>query len=157
ARTRLNYFGRTIGWPILKNKLFFYFNYQQLVNPFNSISTISVPTDAMKAGCFDPGVFGNSLTLDAAHGGTPLTANAAQCGVFNPADLAIPTSDFDPVAVNIQNNYVRATNQNLVQNNYTFLSSGTNNSKKTLGRLGCAGEAGQRVSGQVGIKVLNRG
>src|SRR5207253_11131087 len=201
------------------------FNYQQLVNPFSSISTISVPTDAMKAGCFDPGVFGNSLTLDAAHGGTSLTPNAAQCGAFNPADLAIPTSDFDPVAVNIQNDYVTATNQNLVQNNYTFLSSGTNNSKKTFGRLDynlsaknrinitvlmhdnphkqfnsplcpiscqlfaaegyntqftdvyhqlvpgkrisvfvcptrklvCSGESGQGVSGQVGIKILNRG
>src|SRR5216684_3526434 len=140
ARQRFNYFGGAIGGPILKNKLFFYFNYQQLVNPFSSISTISVPTDAMKAGCFDPAIFqppppAPPLSLDAAHGGAPLTTNPVQCGAFNPADLAIPTSDFDPVAVNIQNDYVRATNQNLVQNNYTFLSSGTNNGKKTFGRL----------------------
>src|SRR6266567_3836674 len=140
ARQRFNYFGGSIGGPIRKNKLFFYFNYQQLVNPFSSISTISVPTDAMKAGCFDPAIFqppppAPPLTLDATHGGAPLTTNPAQCGAFNPADLALPTSDFDPVAVNIQNDYVRATNQNLVQNNYTFLSSGTNNSKKTFGRL----------------------
>src|SRR6266700_2436980 len=135
ARQRFNYFGGAIGGPILKNKLFFYFNYQQLVNPFSSISTISVPTDAMKAGCFDPAVFGTSLTLDAAHGGAPLTTNPAQCGSFNPADLAIPTSDFDPVALNIQQDYVTATDQSSIQNNYTFLSSGTNNSKKTFGRL----------------------
>src|SRR5438445_6807697 len=108
AKQRYNYFGGAIGGPVLKNKLFFYFNYQQLVNPNNSISTITVPTDAMKAGCFDPAIFGTSLTLDAAHGGAPLTTNPAQCGTFNPADLAMPTADFDPVAVNIQKDYVTA-------------------------------------------------
>src|SRR5713226_2770802 len=136
ARQRYNYF----GGAILKNKLFFYFNYQQLANPNSSISTISVPTAAMKAGCFDPTLFENPakgiiLTLDPAHGGAPLTTNPAQCGSFNPADLAIPTADFDPVAVNIQKDYVTATDQSSIQNNYTFLSSGTNNSKKTFGRL----------------------
>src|SRR6266852_5973935 len=33
ARQRYNYFGGSIGGPVLKNKLFFYFNYQQLANP----------------------------------------------------------------------------------------------------------------------------
>src|SRR6266849_3182230 len=135
ARQRYNYFGASIGGPVLKNKLFFYFNYQQLENPNSSLATISVPTDAMKAGCFDPAIFGNNLTLDAAHGGAPLTTNPTQCGTFNPADLAMPTAAFDPVAVNIQKDYVTATNQSSIQNNYTFLSSGTNNSKKTFGRL----------------------
>src|SRR6266403_2500312 len=54
ARQRFNYFGGSIGGPILKNKLFFYFNYQQLENPNNSQATVSVPTAAMRAGCFDP-------------------------------------------------------------------------------------------------------
>ncbi len=52
---------------------------------------------AMKAGCFNPALFGSSLTLDARHGGTPLTTNPAQCGAYdsnNGADLAIPTSGF---------------------------------------------------------------
>jgi hypothetical protein len=139
AKQRYNYFGGAIGGPILKNKLFFYFNYQQLANPNSSISTISVPTAAMKAGCFDPTLFENPakgiiLTLDPAHGGAPLTTNPAQCGAFNPADLALPTADFDPVAVNIQKDYVTANLPGL-QGNYTFLSSGINNSKKTFGRL----------------------
>jgi len=134
ARQRFNYFGGSIGGPILKNKLFFYFNYQQLINPSSSVSTISVPTDAMKAGCFDPAVFGTSLTLDAAHGSAPLSTNPAQCGAFNPADLAIPTVDFDPVAVNTQKDYV-SPNLSGIQNNYRFLTSGSNDSKKTFGRL----------------------
>jgi len=146
ARQRYNYFGGAIGGPILKNKLFFYFNYQQLINPNSSINTISVPTNAMKAGCFDPVVFGTTLTLDAAHGGTPLTTNPAQCGAYNPADLAIPTADFDPVAVNIQKDYVTATNQNLVQNNVSFLSNGNNRSKKVFGRLDYNMSAKNRIN-----------
>src|SRR5712692_8252599 len=70
ARQRFNYFGGAIGGPILKDKMFFYFNYQQLENPNSQIATYSLPNDAMKAGCFDPAIFGTNLTLDAAHGGT---------------------------------------------------------------------------------------
>src|SRR4029077_15685754 len=78
AKQRFNYFGGSVGGPILKNKLFFYFNYQQLENPNNSITPASVPTDAMKAGCFDPAIFGTALKLDAAHGDVALAPNPAQ-------------------------------------------------------------------------------
>jgi hypothetical protein len=137
AQQRFNYFGGSIGGPIVKNKLFFYFNYQQLQNPNNSQATVSVPTAAMKAGCFDPAIFennGNILALDAAHGGTPLTTNAAQCGTFNPADLALPTADFDPVAVNVQK-YWPTPNLPGSTRNYSFLKAANGNSKKTFGRL----------------------
>jgi hypothetical protein len=145
ARQRYNYFGGAIGGPVLKNKLFFYFNYQQLNNPNSSISNVSVPTDAMKAGCFDPAVFGTNLTLDAAHGGAPLTTNPSQCGNFNPADLALPTADFDPVAVNIQKNFV-TPNLSGVQNNYSFLKNGNGNSKKYFGRLDYNMSAKNRIN-----------
>jgi Carboxypeptidase regulatory-like domain len=134
AKQRFNYFGGSIGGPIVKNKLFFYFNYQQLQNPNNSQATVSVPTAAMRAGCFDPAIFGNSLTLDAAHGGAPLTTNAAQCGAFNPADLALPTVDFDPVAVKAQT-YWPAPNLSGTNSNYSYLKPANGNSKKTFGRL----------------------
>src|SRR5262249_40016208 len=88
ARQRFNYFGMALGGPIVKNKLFFYFNYQQLENPNSSVANVSVPTAAMKAGCFDPAIFGSNLTLDARHGGAPLKTNPAQCGAFNANDLA---------------------------------------------------------------------
>ena len=134
AKQRFNYFGGALGGPIIKDKLFLYFNYQQLENPNNSIATFSVPTAAMKAGCFDPTLFGNNLTLDPAHGGTPLTTNPAQCGAFNAADLALPTADFDPVAVNVQS-YWPAPNLSGIANNYSYLKTGNGNSKKYFGRL----------------------
>jgi hypothetical protein len=144
ARQRYNYFGGAVGGPILKTKLFFYFNYQQLVNPNSSFANISVPTDAMKAGCFDPVLFAG-LKNDPAHGGGALTPNASQCGTFNPADLALPTAEFDPVAVNIQKDYVTA-NQSGIQNNYGFLRPGTNPSKKVFGRLDYNMSAKNRIN-----------
>jgi hypothetical protein len=145
AKQRFNYFGGAIGGPMLKDKVFFYFNYQALKNPNNSISTLSVPTNDMKAGCFDPTIFGTSLKLDAAHGGTALTTNSAQCGAFNPADLALPTADFDPVAVNIQSNYATA-NLSGVQSNYRFLAAGNGNTQKTFGRLDYNMSAKNRIN-----------
>ena len=135
AKQRYNYFGGAVGGPILKNKMFFYYNYQQLKNPNSSFQRASEPTAAMKAGCFDPALFGTSLTLDAAHGGAPLTTNPAQCGAFNPADLAIPTADFDPVAVNIQNNYYVNPTLPGLANNIAYLAPGNNNQIKMVGRL----------------------
>lgn len=138
AKQRFNYFGGSLGGPIVKNKLFFYFNYQQLDNPNNSVTTASVPTAAMRAGCFDPAIFtpndSTALHLDAAHGGGALTTNGDQCGAFNANDLALPTADFDPVAAKIQG-YYPAPNLPGTTNNYSYLKPGSNNSKKTFGRL----------------------
>jgi len=145
GKQRYNYFGGAVGGPVIKDKLFFYFNYQQLKNPNSSISTISVPTAAMKAGCFDPAIFGTFLMLDPAHGSTPLTTNPAQCGAYNPADLALPTADFDPVAVNIQKDYV-TPNGSGVQGNDSFLSTGNNASKKVFGRLDYNMSAKNRIN-----------
>jgi len=145
AKQRYNYFGGSIGGAVIKDKLFFYFNYQQLANPNSSEVNVSVPTAAMKAGCFDPAIFGTSLTLDRAHGGTPLTTNAAQCGAFNVNDLALPTADFDPVAAKIQAFY-QAPNGSGTQNNYSFLQPGNGNSIKYFGRLDYNMSAKNRIA-----------
>lgn len=135
AKQRFNYFGGSVSGPVLKNKLFFYYNYQALKNPNSSISTSSQPTAAMKAGCFNPALFGTNLTLDAAHGGKPLTTNATQCAAFEPAtDLAIPTADFDPVAVQIQKYYLTPNAPGL-SSNYQYLKPGNGNQVKNFGRL----------------------
>ena len=138
SKVRYNYFGGSISGPILKNRMFFFYNYQQLKNPQNLIKKNSQPTQAMKAGCFDPALFGTSLTLDARHGGTPLTTNPAQCGTYdgnNGADLAIPAADFDPVAVNIQNGYYVNPNLSGLSNNYSYLPPAVNDQTKMFGRL----------------------
>ena len=145
GKQRFNYFGGAIGGPIIKDKLFFYYNYQRLENPNSSINTVSVPTAAMKAGCFDPALFGTNLTLDPAHGGTALTTNAAQCGSFNAADLALPTALLDPVALNIQKAYP-LPNLPGIGSNYSYLKPGNGNNAKNFGRLDYAMSAKNRIS-----------
>src|SRR5580704_11959494 len=49
---RYNNFGFSVGGPILKKKMFFYFDYDQIVNHGNSTATNSVPTTAVMAGDF---------------------------------------------------------------------------------------------------------
>jgi hypothetical protein len=137
-KVRYNYFGGAVSGPILKNKMFFFYNYQQLKNPQNAITKNSQPTQAMKAGCFNPALFGSSLSLDARHGGTPLTTNPAQCAAYdsnNGADLAIPPADFDPVAVNIQNGYYVNPNLPGLSNNFSYLPPAVNDQTKMFGRL----------------------
>ncbi len=145
AKQRYNYFGGSFSGPIVKGKLFFFYNYQQLKNPNSGFSTASEPTAAMLAGCFDPKLFGNALTLDAAHGGTALTsgtaADIAQCSAADPGnaanDLVIPTADFDPVAKAIQSNYYLAgqDGNDTLSNNYKYLAPGNGNLAKQIGRL----------------------
>jgi hypothetical protein len=145
AKVRYNYFGGALGGPIIKNKMFFYYNYQQLKNPNSGFNTTTEPTAAMMAGCFDPKLFGNALTLDAAHGGTALTsgtaADIAQCSTADPAnaanDLVIPTADFDPVAQAIQSNYYLAgqDGNSVLSSNYKYLAAGNGNLAKQIGRL----------------------
>jgi len=49
---RYNNFGGSVGGPILKNKLFFYFNMDKITSPSNYNGITTVPTAAEKAGDF---------------------------------------------------------------------------------------------------------
>jgi hypothetical protein len=64
-----NQFGGAIGGPIKKDKLWFYVDYQQLLQNAGTTDNITVPTAAMRTG--------NLSALDS-HGAGPIT-NAAAC------------------------------------------------------------------------------
>src|SRR5258708_1314600 len=108
---RYNNFGGAIGGPILKNKMFFYFNYDQVVNHGNSSGFDSLPTDAMIAGDFtlsrpnqiyDP----TKQTILTDAGGNPYPVRQSFASEYG-ANI-IPTSLFDPVAANFQKFYPTA-------------------------------------------------
>ncbi len=52
ANLRYDQFGGSVGGPILKNKLFFYFDVDKTINNNNGWSWMNVPTDAMRNGDF---------------------------------------------------------------------------------------------------------
>lgn len=108
---RYNNFGGAIGGPILKNKMFFYFNYDQIVNHGNSSGFNSLPTDSMIGGdftaaglptLFDPTT--QTIAYDA--GGNPYPVRQSFASEYG--TNAIPTTIFDPVAANFQQWYPTA-------------------------------------------------
>src|SRR5579859_3264523 len=45
---KFNQFGGAVGGPILRNKLFFYFNYDKTINNSSYFGTVTMPTDQLK-------------------------------------------------------------------------------------------------------------
>jgi len=108
---RYNNFGGSIGGPILKNKMFFYFNYDQVVNHGNQHGYITVPTDANIGGNFTD--IGNTIF-------DPTTQTIAFDALGNPYPVrqsfaseygsnAIPTTLFDPVSAKFQQSFFPTT------------------------------------------------
>lgn len=104
---RFNNFGGSIGGPILKNKMFFYFNYDRIVDHGNSSSLNSVPTEAMIGGDFtgiqnlyDP----TTQVIATDSGGNPYPVRQSFASEYG-AGNKIPTALFDPVAANFQKWY----------------------------------------------------
>ena len=117
-RQRYNNYGGAVGGPILKNRMFFYFNVDRIAHPSQSTTTTTMPTAAMMQGVFDPAVFG---VISDPTTGQPLPNNS------------IPTSRLDPVATKIQA-YYPAPNLSGITNNYRTLISNSNPSMKEFGR-----------------------
>lgn len=99
-RLRYNQFGGTIGGPILRNRLFAFFAYQNTRVPSSSPSIVTVPTDAEKAGDF-------SAICPTLNGAGQCTDNGVVTQIYNPvngqpyANNQIPSSQFDSVAKNL--------------------------------------------------------
>ncbi len=99
-----NYYGGTIGGPVVKNKTFFFFDVLWTSDHEGQFQRLSVPTAAMKAGNFsDPALTTiydptTGDTADCLPGG-----NASKCGkgrVPFPGNI-IPSNRLDPIMVKL--------------------------------------------------------
>lgn len=91
---RFNNWGGAVGGPVLKNKLFFYFNYDHVHNSNEQFPFATFPTTAMRSGDFsDTSTFAtiyNPNTINGANTRQPFQSNK------------IPSLLMDPVAQKIQ-------------------------------------------------------
>ncbi len=153
SRVRYNNFGFSVGGPILKKRLFFFFDYDKIINHgAASTGTNTVPTDAMRNGDFtglptlyDPA----TTTLTQATGSRTLPDGTSQnCPCYDRQSFAarygngnkIPTSRFDPVANAIQAYYPKAnqpgtiSSNGQVQNNFFYNVPNSQPFQKFFGR-----------------------
>ena len=115
APYRANEFGGSLGGPIIRNKAFFFLDYQGLLLS-NGISYIlTVPTELMTQGTFLKSQFPNPIYDPQTQQPFP-TVGTPQGDAWQ-----IPTNRFDPVSANmVAGNKIwpAATNQSSTSNNY---------------------------------------
>jgi hypothetical protein len=121
---RWNNWGGSIGGPILKNKMFFYFNGDRLHNNSQSYEIWTFPTDQIKAGNFSASTY-------------PTIYNPYNVvnGVRQPfPGNVIPENMIDPLASNVQK-YYPEPNMPGTFNNWDGALPDSNPSTKYTGRL----------------------
>ena len=136
---RYNNFGGSVSGPIIKDKMFFYFNYDRTLD-YGGASNgfITVPTAAMLNGDFSgqPTIYDPTTQHVDANGVLHRTSFAQEYGQGN----KIPTNLMDPVAKAIQAYYPQANTAGTlvngqVTNNYFYNVPSSNPYTKYFGRL----------------------
>ena len=149
-----NDFGFQVSGPVIKNRVFFLFDWDHTINHGGaSVSTISVPTAAMKNGDFtglntiyDPttqGVSGTTVTRQ---------SFASEYGNGN----KIPSGMIDPVAQNIQKIFpAPAPNLPGIVNNYQYITPSQSTLQKWFGRFDADVTSKNHLSGSSAYNVVN--
>ena len=117
APVRWNQFGGSIGGPIVKNKLFFYFTYQRNPVSAGAFYQTTVPTDAMRNGDFsDPTFTATIYDKDSCSGACARTP-------LNGGSNVLLSTQIDPVAAAILKYIPVATDKAKVTNNFSTVVS----------------------------------
>jgi hypothetical protein len=113
---RRNQFGGVFGGPIVKDKTFFFVDYQGTRQLINRVRTSTVPTLLQRQGVFTEKISGITPAIY-----SPSTTMPKQGGGFTRTqftDNTIPLASMDPVALQILNRFPFPT-ANGTANNYT--------------------------------------
>jgi hypothetical protein len=126
-------FGGSIGGPILRNKLFFYFNTEKTIDNTSADELVTVPTLAERSGNFSDVLGGPALDSNGNQQINPCDGSVILTNqIFDPSTLTtvggvpcrrafpgnrIPTADLDSVALALQQ-YYPAPNRSGTENNY---------------------------------------
>lgn len=100
-----NNYGGTLGGPIVKNKLFWFFSYDATRQRIGGVSTYSVPTADIRTGDFSaylPASAGGTCTTGCAVIYDPTTGDANGAGRQPFPGNRVPTARISPIAQKIQ-------------------------------------------------------
>jgi hypothetical protein len=142
-----NDFGGNIGGPVVKNKIFFFFAAERIVNHGSPpVAFISVPTLAMRNGDFG----GLAPIYDPASQTVDPTTGAVTRRAF--ANNRIPSTMFDPVAKAIQQYYPEPNTPGTVvngvaTNNYGYQLPSISPRIKYFGRFDADITSNNRITG----------
>jgi hypothetical protein len=156
-------FGGTVGGPILRNKFFFFFNYDHIIdNGGAAASFYTVPTAAELSGNFAglPTIYDPATTTVIQQTGTytyPGASSPTTCPCINrtafPGNV-IPADRFDAVSKATQAyfpapNTAGTVSNGQAQNNYTYTSPDINPFTKFFGRLDYNVTPTNKINGSV--------
>jgi len=153
---RYNNFGFAVGGPVLRKKMFFYFDYDKTIdNGGASIGFQTVPTAALESGDFSgaglPTLYDPTTQTVQQTGTYTYNTSAGQYTQTCPCVIrqtflseygknAIPAGMIDPVATKIQAYYPKPNttgqvSSGITENNFTYSTPSTNPFIKYFGRL----------------------
>ena len=129
-----NDFGFQVSGPVIKNKVFFLFDWDRLVNHgAGSIGFATLPTNNMRTGDFTglPTLY-DPTTQTVVNGVVTRQSFASEYGNGN----KIPSAMIDPVAKAIQALYPSESSQTFTTNNYTYATpASVSGEQKLFGRF----------------------
>jgi hypothetical protein len=136
-----NNYGGSIGGPILKKKMFFYFNFDKLANTGSNNGFLTVPTAAELSGDFtgQPTIYDPTTQVVTQTPDGPVVTRQSFADEYGNGNK-IPANMIDPVAKAIQS-YYPAPNvagqqfQGVTTNNYYYAAAVSSPATKYFGRL----------------------